>query len=517
MSDLIVKNISFGKEANEKVFSGVEKLALAVGTTLGGGGKCVMVEDSYGNPVITKDGVTIADSITLLDPVENMGATLLKEAARKTVREAGDGTTTATVLAYYILKYLNELENTNEREIKRDVNSMLLKIVAYLEEQAVQVDNNMLNQIASIATNNNPILGKLIGDAFKEVGNTGVVMMELSDDSESSFEVKEGAVLDMGLTNNAFITNRELKTAELDNPYILLVDSPIDTIAQIETVLTYIIKSKKSLLIIADVDPKVQATLAMNNLKGNIKINVINAPTFGINRKEVFEDIALLTGSTLFNEDLGDDLDLIDVDSLGRCVRSSTDYNETALIIEETSKEVNKIISGIKKSITKEKNPNTVVKLEKRLARLNAKVALIKVGANSPVELKELSDRVEDAICATKAAIKSGVIPGGGVALMNAARKFDCATSSNGEKVLLKAINEPFNLILQNAGIEVKVNNEEFIYGVGIDVVTGLTVNMVEQGIIDPLLVTKSALINAVSVATTIYSTNCVINNLRVS
>jgi len=513
MSDAIVKNLSFGKEASDKVFAGIEKLSRAVSSTLGASGKCVLLEDAAGRPVITKDGVSVADSIILLDPVENMGATLLKEAARKTVREAGDGTTTATVLAHAILKNAYAIENPNTRNIKEGINKAVDNVIKYLEDISIQVDDDMLDQIATISTNNDPELGKLVGDAFRSVGNTGIVMMETSADPECSLQIVEGVQCSMGLTNSHFITNQKNKTAELDNPLVLLVESPVESIRQIQSVLEYVIKNNKSLLIIADLDQVVLSTLAMNKSKGNIKINVINAPVFGVNRKEIFDDLALLTGATLINEDLGDDLDLIQSDMLGTCIKSITNHEETILHVGETSEEILDIIKDIKKSLTESNPSHQVIKLEKRLARLTAKIAVVKVGANSEIELKEKADRIEDAICATKAAIKEGIVPGGGIALLNASHNID--TFSLGEEILLDSIKAPFKTILDNAGIENVPIEIISKVGYGLNVITGETVDMIKAGIIDPLLVTKSALRNAASVATTILSTDCVINNLR--
>jgi len=513
MSDAIVKNLSFGKEASDKVFAGIEKLTKAVSSTLGASGKCVLLEDASGRPVITKDGVSVADSIILLDPVENMGATLLKEAARKTVIEAGDGTTTATVLAHAILKEAYNSGETNIRKVKDGINKGVDKVLDYLDSIAILVDDSMLNQIATISTNNDPVLGSLVGDAFRSVGNTGIVMMETSSDPESSLQIIEGVQCDMGLTNSHFITNHKNKTAQLDNPLVLLIESPIESIRQIQSVLEYVIKNNKSLLIIGDAEPIVTSTLAMNKSKGNIKINIINAPVFGINRKEIFDDLALLTGATLINEDLGDDLDLIQPEMLGTCLKSITNHEETILHVGETTEEVLLIIDELKKQLQEANPSNKVIKLEKRLARLTAKIALVKVGANSEIELKEKADRIEDAICATKAAIKEGIVPGGGIALLNAS---ESSPSLNiGQEVLLKAIKAPYDTILKNAGIEIEHLSRA--PGYGLNVVTNEYVNMIEAGIIDPLLVTKSALRNAVSVAVTILSTDCIINNLRVN
>jgi len=326
-------------------------------------------------------------------------------------------------------------------------------------------------------------------------------------------EVIEGVQYEKGLKNSHFITNKQKKTAELDNPLVLLVESPIESIRQIQTILEFVIRNNKSLLIIGDVEQSVLSALAMNKTKGTIKINVIDAPTYGISKQQMLSDLALLTGATIINEDLGDDMDLIQPEYLGACLKSITTYEETILQIDETSKEVLDIISDLKEKLVTEKNPNTLVKLEKRLAMLAAKIATVKVGANSDIELKEKTDRVEDAICATKAAIKEGIVPGGGIALLNASDSVK--PSSIGEEVLLRAIKAPFNTILRNAGIE----NYEMpkTRGRGLDVVTGNMVHMIKSGIIDPLQVTKSALQNAASVATTILSTDCVINNLRIN
>ena len=510
---MIVKNLNFGDTAREQVFKGITKLTQAVSSTLGASGKCVLLEDATGKPIITKDGVTVADSVILLDPVENMGATLLKEAARKTVQQAGDGTTTATVLAHAILREAYKVaDKTNSRVLKEGINSAVEKVVKYLESISVSVEGDMIDHIATISTNNDPELGKLIADAFRAVDLTGVVMMEPSAIGKTEIKLVEGAQYEKGLTNRHFITNAESQSAELENPLVLLVESKIDSIRQIQTVLEYVIKNNKPLLIIGDVEKGVLSALAMNKIKGNIKINVIDAPTYGINRKQLLDDLSLLTGATIINEDLGDDLDLIKVEYLGKCVKSITTENETILQVKDTSDEVKEVIHEIKNKLNKKNTANEVVKLEKRLAMLAAKIAIVKVGANSDIELKEKQDRVEDAICATKAAIKEGIVPGGGVALLNAALKIK--EKNVGEEVLGRAILSPYKTILTNAGYEeYRVSGSD---GEGIDVVTGNMVNMIDSGIIDPLLVTKSALQNAASVATTILSTDCVINNIRV-
>ena len=508
----LVKNLAFGDSARSQILTGVEKLTNAVGSTLGASGKCVILEDGNGQPQITKDGVTVANAITLQDPLENIGATLIKQAAQRTVSDAGDGTTTATVLAKAILDQATEHSLLDDpREMKKGIDSGVKKVLAYLEKTAKKVKGKKIYQVATISANNDKELGKVIGEAFKLVDETGIVMMETNEQPETVVELIEGVQYDQPLKNNHFITNLEKGTSELDNPLILIVESQITNVRKIQSILEYVIKSNKSLLIIADVDPQVVSALAMNKKKGNIKVNIVDAPVYGISKKDVLSDLCAVTGATLVNEDLGDDMDVIQPEHLGSCIKSVTNHEETILQVDLTDNEdVKNTINLLESNIKETKNPNVVIRLERRLAKLKAKVATVKVGANSELELKEKRDRVEDAICATKAAIKEGIVPGGGIALLNAS--FNLKPTCIGEEVLYSAIRRPHELILKNAGINKIEKLEE---GKGLDVVTGNTVDMVKAGIIDPLLVTKSALINAASVATTILSTDCVINNLR--
>ena len=511
MSNEIVKKLNFGDEGKNKVFQGVSKLTKAVSSTLGASGKCVMLEDSSGKPLITKDGVTVANSVTLLDPVENMGATLLKEAARQTVKEAGDGTTTATVLAHSILKEAFETKDYNSREVRDGISSAVEKVVAYLESKAVDVSGDMLKQVATISSNNDSDLGSMIAKAFEDVGENGVVSMEISNDEETSVEVVDGASLDKGLKNHHFINNKEKGSCELNNPLVLIVESKIPNVRKVQSILEYIIKNKKELLIIGDADEQLVTAISMNVSKGNIKANIIDAPDFGVNKKQTLQDFAVLTGATVINEELGDDMDLIDVSHLGTCLKSITTSDETIIQVDGISDDVKDLMKQLKKELKTTKINGKKHLLEKRLSRLGGKVGVVKVGANSEVELKEKADRVEDSICATKAAIKEGILPGGGIALLNASDKIKA--SNIGEEILLKAIKAPFQTIMDNAGVKIGlVNSEE---GLGVNVITGKIVDMVKSGIVDPLLVTKSALKNAASVANTILATDCVINNLR--
>ena len=510
----LVKELAFGDNARGQILAGVDKLTNAVSSTLGASGKCVILEDQTGRPIITKDGVTVANSITLQHPLENIGATLIKEAAQRTVSDAGDGTTTATILAQAILDEANKHDQLDDlRNIKNGINSAVNNVVKYLEKKRKKISGKKIDQVATISANNDKELGKIIGEAFRLVGNDGIVMMEVNDQPETYVELIEGVHYEQALKNSHFISNKEKGTAELDNPLVLIVESKIENIRKIQGVLEYVIKNNKSLLIIADVEQQVVNALAMNKVKGNIKVNIVDAPIYGVSKKDTLNDLCAVTGATLINENLGDDMDLIDPEHLGTCLKAVTNHEETILQVDiSENNNVNETVSMLEKQIKETTNHNIKHRLEKRLSKLKAKLAIVKVGANSEVELKEKKDRVEDAICATKAAIKEGIVPGGGIALFNASQKLQ--PTNIGEEVLYCAIRKPFEFILKNAGVEdYEVPAKE---GQGLDVVTGNTVDMVKAGIIDPLLVTKSALSNAASVAMTIMSTDCVINNVRV-
>ena len=508
----IVKMLSFGDNAKNKVITGVEKLAKAVKSTLGASGKCVIYEDARGNPVITKDGVTVAESVVLLDPVENMGATLVKEAARNTVYEAGDGTTTATVLAEALIKEVNKdiYKDLSTRFIKNGISTALDKVTKYLTDKAVDIDKDMLEDVSSISCNNDRDLGMIISEAYTKVGKDGVVFMEESETEDTYVDVVEGVQLDNGLTSPHFITDQDKQKCELENPLVLIVSSEIPTVRKIQSVLEHVIKKGRALLIVAPVSQQVKSALLMNKVKGNIKVNIIDLPGFGPTKKDATKDLAIVTGATVVNEELGDDLDLINIEHLGEVERSVTDAKTTVLTTNCQQEVLEDRIDSIKKLIKNEKNQFLVDKLKKRIAMLRGSVGIIRVGADTKVELKEKKDRVEDAIYATKAALKEGIVAGGGVALLNASQEI--TPSNEAESILLNAIKSPFHTILDNAGID---NSDEPILGHGIDVTTGETCDMIQTGIIDPVLVTKSALKNAVSVVTTIISADCVISNMR--
>jgi chaperonin GroEL len=463
--------------------------------------------------VITKDGVTVAQSVVLYDPVENIGATLIKEAAQNTVKEAGDGTTTATVLAQALLKEAIEAQKNgiSTRDIKNGINSCLEKVNNHLENIKIDVEGDMLSNVSAISCNNDVELGKIIAEAYEKVGKNGVVLMETSPTDETYVDLVDGVQIDCGLTSSNFVTNAEKHKCELENPYILIVSSEIPNIRKIQKILEHVIKKGRALLIVAPVAQSVKAALMMNKVKGNIKVNIIDLPGFGPTKKDTTEDLAILTGATVIDEELGDDLDLIDINYLGEAEYASTDDNNTVITtIEENQNNLQERIDLVSKLVAEEKNGFIKKKLEQRLSMLSGSVGIVKVGASSKVELKEKKDRVEDAIYATKAALQEGIVPGGGIALLNAAHNVVYANEA--EKTLINAIRSPYQTILDNAGI---VKTSEPSNGVGINVVDGKEINMIEAGIVDPVLVTKSALKNAVSVATTIMSADCVISNMR--
>tara|TARA_R110002167_G_scaffold274738_1_gene480826 strand:+ start:2758 stop:4323 length:1566 start_codon:yes stop_codon:yes gene_type:complete len=511
----LIKELNFGDDAKRKIKAGVDKLAEAVKSTLGASGKCVIYEDARGNPVITKDGVTVANSVVLHDPVENLGATLIKEAASKTVSEAGDGTTTATVLAQALLKevYEADISRTSIREIKEGINSALVKINKYLDKSAVKIEGDMLRSVSSISCNNDKELGEIIAEAYETVGENGIVLMESSETDETYVDVVEGVQFESGLTSPYFVTDKEKNRVELENPLVLIVSSEIPNIRRIQGVLEYVIKKGRSLLIVAPVSQQVKTALMMNKAKGNIKVNIVDLPGFGPTKKDATEDLAVLTGATVINEELGDDLDLISESNLGEAEFAVTDEKTTVITtIDEIQDNLEERVKLVEKLIVKEKNGFIKKKLEQRLSMLSGSVGIVKVGANSKVELKEKRDRVEDAIYATKAALKEGIVSGGGVALLNAAQ--ENKPGNLGEELLYKSIASPFHTILHNAGIHIMEGTVDH-EGYGVDAISGKRINMIKEGVIDPVLVTKSALKNAVSVVSTIISADCVISNAR--
>ena len=522
---LLIKEIAAGDTARTRLMTGINILANSVKSTLGASGRTVGYQDAMGKPHVTKDGVTVAKTIVLADQMANMGCDYVKEAASLTVEEAGDGTTTATILARSIMQAgFDALDKggTTRREVIQGINDMAKEVIAYLEEQAIPVTDDKLSEVAMISTNNDPVLGGLIADAFIQAGVNGEVLMEDSDDEHTYVTNEKGSQFASGLKSGYWRTNVEKNTAELDNPYILILSSPLNNLRKIQPILELCIKENRALLIIGELEQQPLATLLSNKVKGVLKVNVVDLPGFGPTKEDAIDDVAFITGAQVLSEALGDNLDFMVSDEvLGSCEKAVISQNKTVLQIDtntfdELEESIDARISTIKKKIASESNGYLIKKLEERINILSGSLSVIKIGAESKVELKEKKDRVEDAIYAVKAAIKEGIVPGGGIALLDASWKFADTHGEVGEEVLLSAITAPFQIILQNAEIVLAdpvyqdvVSNK----GRGVNVITGEVVDMVKHGIIDPVLVTKTALKNAVSVATTIISMDTIIAN----
>jgi chaperonin GroEL len=383
----LIKELNFGSDAKSKIIAGVDKLAKAVKSTLGASGKCVIYEDARGNPVITKDGVTVAESVVLFDPVENLGATLIKEAAKNTVKEAGDGTTTATVLAEALIKEVqkDKYKELSIRSIKKGISSSLIKVNDYLTSKAIDVKGDMLEDISSISCNNDRELGVIIADAYNKVGKDGVVFMETSETDETYVDVVDGVQFDCGITSPHFITDTEKHECILEEPLVLIVGSEIPNIRKIQPRLEHVIKNKKELLIVAQVDQQLKSALMMNKVKGNIKVNIVDLPGFGPTKQDTIKDLAFLTGATVINEELGDDMDLITINCLGKADKAVTNDKNTVITTIDLGEDLTERIKSVKKAIKNEKNPFIKKKIQERLAMLSGKVGVVKVVAVTKV------------------------------------------------------------------------------------------------------------------------------------
>ena len=520
-SPSIVKELSFKDEAKKKLIAGIDKLAEAVGSTLGASGRTVVLEDDYGNPHVTKDGVTVASYINLDDAVENLGVTMLKQASKQTASKAGDGTTTSTVLAQSIINnYIDaDAEKYSFRDVKNGIMAFTEYAVKELNKRSIKVDNKRLNQVSRISANNDSILGDFIAEAFKAAGDNGVVTMETSPNNETYIETVDGTHINSTSKSPHFYTNREKEVSELDKPLVFLCSSEVANIRRIQSILEFAIKSNRALLIVAPCEQQVVSALAMNYVKGNIKCNIIDPPSFGMKRKDILDDLALLTGATVIDENLGDSLDNITPDVLGEAVKSIVDGDGTTLAVGDKTEEVEERIEYLKKELDKEDHHVLKPHIEKRLAILSGGVSIVYVGGDTEVEVAEKKDRVDDAIHAVRAAKKEGILPGGGSTLCYVSSTAKPVDLKEGEllgwKIMQKALHSPFVRILKNAGLDPKDYKDVNGWGQGVDVTDGKVKDMRRAGIIDPLLVTKSALQNAVSVATTILSTDCVISNVR--
>ena len=517
----LVKQMYFDGEAKEKLINGINKIANAVGSTLGASGKTVIIEDDFGGPQVTKDGVTVANSILLQDPIENLAVSMMKQAAQKTAALAGDGTTTSIVLTKAIIDcyYSAKGEQHSFRDIRKGMDLFKDHIIKILDKKAIPVKQDKLRQVSTISANNDIELGDIIADAFDQAGDNGVVTMESSPNSETYVQAVQGTKIGSVSKSPHFYTNNEKEVTELDNPLIFLSVSDIPNMRKIQDILEYAIQSNRSILLVAPLESQPLAALAMNKVKGNIKVNVIDPPSFGLKRKDILEDLALLVGAKVFDETLGDSIDAITPDMLGSADKAFSDKDGTVLMVNDKPKEVQDRIKYLKTVLEKEDHHVMTKHLNDRLALLSGGVAVIFVGADTEVELKEKQDRVDDAIHAVRAAKKEGILPGGGSALAHAAVMETGVMKLNGGmltglEILKSALVAPFTKILKNAGLE-PTSYSLNKWGEGVDVTCGCVKEMIDVGIVDPLLVTKTALNNAVSVAATILSTDCVISNVR--
>lgn len=521
----MAKEIKFDIKAREELKKGVDELANAVKVTLGPKGRNVIVDKKFGAPHITKDGVTVAKAVELEDEFQNMGAQLVKEVASKTGDDAGDGTTTATVLAQAIINVglKNVAAGANPIDLKRGIDKAVAKVVEGIKAQAQEVDDDLakIENVARVSANNDAEIGKLIADAMGKVKKEGVITIEEAKGTDTTVKVVEGMQFDRGYISPYFVTNTEKMECEMDNPYILLYDKKISALKDMLPVLEAVAQSGRPLLIIAeDVDSEALATLVVNRLRGSLKICAVKAPGFGDRRKEMLEDIAILTHGVVISEDKGLKLDMATVDELGSAEKVTVDKENTTIVNGNGDKElIAERVAQIKAQIEKTTSDYDREKLQERLAKLAGGVAVLYVGAPSEVEMKEKKDRVDDALSATRAAVAEGIVPGGGVAYMRciaALENFhgDNDDENTGIQIVKRAIEEPLRQIVANAGLEgaIIVQNVKDGKGdYGYNARTGKYENFFESGVIDPAKVTRVALENAASIAGMFLTTECVI------
>ncbi len=525
----MAKQLLYNEEARRALLAGVTKLSNAVKTTLGPKGRNVLLDKKFGAPTVTKDGVSVAKEIELEDPYENMGAQLLKEVATKTNDVAGDGTTTATVLAYAIIKegLKSVAAGINPMGLKRGIDKAVELAVEEIKKQAKDIkDKEEISQVASISANNDKLIGEEIANAMEKVGKDGVITVEESKSIETSTEFVEGMQFDRGYLSPYFATNREAMTAVLEDPFILIYDKKISSMKDLLPLLEKVAQAGKPLLIIAeDVEGEALATLIVNTLRGTLTAVAVKAPGFGDRRKAMLEDIAVLSGGQVISEELGLKLESTELNQLGRAKTIKVEKENTTIINGEGKpSDIKDRIAQIKAQIEDTTSDYDREKLQERLAKLAGGVAVISVGAATEVELKEKKHRVEDALSATRAAIEEGIVPGGGVALIQAehiVEKYDVSTLDEDDKVgfniVRKALEEPIKQIAQNAGLDGSIVADRAKHekkGIGFDASKMEWTDMMKAGIIDPAKVVRSALQNAASIAALLLTTECAITDL---
>ncbi len=521
----MAKQLVFNTEARNKMKKGADALADAVKVTLGPKGRNVVIDKKFGAPHITKDGVTVAKEIELEDAIENMGAQMVKEVASKTADVAGDGTTTATVLAQAFINegLKNVTAGANPMDLKRGIDIAVSKVVESLksQSQSVGTDNKKIEQVATISANNDSEIGKLIATAMEKVGNEGVITVEESKNTDTTVDVVEGMQFDRGYLSPYFVTNTEKMLVELDNPYILIFDKKISVMKDFLHILEKVVQQNRPLLIIAeDVDGEALATLVVNKLRGSLKIAAVKAPGFGDRRKEMLQDIAVLTGGIVISEEQGYKLEAADISYLGTAESITIDKDNTTIVDGKGQKEaIEARIAQIKAQLETTTSDYDKEKLQERLAKLSGGVAVLYVGATTEVEMKEKKDRVDDALHATRAAVEEGIVPGGGTAYIRAIEALAGLSSENADEntginIVRRAIEAPIRVIVENAGIEgsvivqkIKEGKDDF----GFNARTETFENLFAAGVIDPTKVSRVALEHASSIATMFLTTEAVI------
>jgi chaperonin GroEL len=520
----MAKMIFFDIEARNKMKKGVDTLANAVKVTLGPKGRNVVIDKKFGSPIVTKDGVTVAKEIELEDPIENMGAQMVKEVASKTADIAGDGTTTATVLAQAIILegMKNVAAGANPMDLKRGIDKAVTAIVSNLAKQKKDVTNNkMIEQVATISANNDAVIGKLIAEAMNRVGKEGVITVEEAKGTDTTVEVVEGMQFDRGYISPYFVTNSEKMQAEIDNPYILIYDKKISAMKDILHILEKVAQSGRPLVIIAeDLDGEALATLVVNKLRGTIKVAAVKAPGFGDRRKEMLQDLAILTSGIVISEEQGYKLENADLTYLGQANTITIDKDNTTIVGGKGKKaDITARVNQIKAQVEVTTSDYDKEKLQERLAKLSGGVAVLYVGAATEVEMKEKKDRVDDALHATRAAVEEGIVPGGGVAYIRASQSLaklsgDNEDENTGIAIIKRAVEEPLRTIVGNAGLEGSVIINKIREGIddyGFNARTEKFENLFKAGVIDPTKVSRVALENAASIAGMMLTTECVI------
>ncbi len=525
----MAKKIDFNLTARDGLKRGVDALANAVKVTLGPKGRNVVIDKKFGAPHVTKDGVTVAKEIELVDPVENMGAQMLKEVASKTADIAGDGTTTATVLAQAIVTagLKNVAAGANPMDLKRGIDKAVKAVVSKLNDMAHPVgdDNSKIEQVATISANSDENIGKLIAEAMQRVGKDGVITVEEAKGTETTVDVVEGMQFDRGYLSSYFVTNTDKMEADLENAYILIYDKKISTMKDLIPVLEKVVQTGKPLLIIAeDIEGEALATLVVNRIRGSLKIAAVKAPGFGDRRKEMLQDIAILTGGTVISEEQGRKLDDATIEDLGTAEKITIDKDNTTIINGAGQKDqIDARVNQIKVQIENTTSDYDREKLQERLAKLAGGVAVLYIGAATEVEMKEKKDRVDDALHATRAAVEEGIVPGGGVSFIRSIGALDGLTGSNedettGIAIVRRALEEPLRQIVANAGGEGSIVVQKVLESkddYGYNARTEVYENLISAGVIDPKKVSRVALENAASIGGMILTTECVLSEIK--